>query len=261
MRISIITVSLNSSSSIRHTIESVKGQLYKDIELIIIDGNSSDNTIGIVREYELVFGERLKWVCEKDTGIYNAMNKGLKLATGEVVGFLNSDDYYYSTTSLNYISDAFLKEPDVSIVFGDVIYVSSSQKSIRKYSGRSFKPWMFRWGFMPPHPAFYVRKNIYDKYGNYNESFDISGDFELMARLLYIERLPYRHIDNTLVSMTIGGRSTHSIRSVLINNSRNILQACRSNGIYTNYILIGIRYMIKSVSILRYNFHNLINGY
>ena len=246
MKISIITVSYNSSRTIRETIESVLSQSYPDIEYFVIDGNSTDNTVAIIKEIEPKFEGRMRWLSEPDKGLYDAMNKGIELSTGDIIGFLNSDDVYSSSTVISNVVFSFATS-DIDAVFGDLHYFKgrSFDNSVRKYSGGNFKPNMFRWGFMPPHPTFYVRKKVYDTLGVYDTSFDISGDYEIMIRFLWVNKIKYRYLNIDMVGMRLGGASTKSIKSIIFNNSKNIIRACRSNGVYTNFFMISFRYILK----------------
>lgn len=246
MKISIITVSYNSSETIRETIESVLNQTYSDIEYIIVDGESKDSTISIVKKYESKFNGRLRWISEKDEGIYDAMNKGVKMATGDIIGILNSDDIYTSTIIISDVASAFVRN-DIGAVFGDLHYFKGQDtlKSYRKYSGKLFKLWMFRWGIMPPHPTFFVRKKYYDKWGTYDKSFDISGDYELLIRFLLVHRISYQYMNTDMVAMRLGGASSKSVKSIILDNSRNIIRACKANGVYTNFFMISFRYIFK----------------
>lgn len=252
MKISIITVSLNSALTIRKTIESVLNQTYSQIEYIIIDGNSDDSTVDIIKEYEPFFGERLVWISEPDDGIYSAMNKGINMSSGTVVGLLNSDDQYTTPQVIFEVATEFVKS-GVDVVFGDLHYYKGddTMSVYRTYSGALFKPWMFRWGIMPPHPTFFVQKKFYCKYGVYNTTFDISGDYELMVRFLYVNRLTYSYIPNDMVAMKLGEVSSKSLMSIIYNNSNNIIKACRMNGVYTNFIMITFRYLFKIVGFIR----------
>lgn len=246
MKISIITVALNSGATIRDTIESVLFQKYTDIEYIIIDGLSTDNTVNIIVEYEPSFNGRMLWISEADIGMYDAMNKGIQMASGEIIGILNSDDFFTDEQIISKIAESFL-DNSIGAVFGNLHFIKKDNlsKSIRKYSGKVFKPWMFRWGFMPPHPTFFVRKIFYKKWGTYDISFDISGDFELMIRFLYVHRLKYKYLNIDMVAMRLGGTSTKSFRSMLLLNNKNIIRACKSNNIYTNIFMIFVRYILK----------------
>ncbi|MFA7942787.1 glycosyltransferase family 2 protein [Pseudomonas brenneri] len=236
MKISIITVSYNSESTIRDTIESVLAQTYPNIEYIIVDGASKDNTMGIVSEYS---GSIAKVVSEPDKGIYDAMNKGIALATGDVVGILNSDDFYENTTALATVAAAFTKNPASALVYGDVVFVEPDnlQQVTRFYSAAHFRAWKLRFGWMPPHPGTFIRSTVYRDVGPYSLLYKISADYEMFVRLLLGKRLQYSHINQVLVRMRSGGVSTSGVRSSLRLN-REIVQACRRNGIYTNLLMV-----------------------
>lgn len=236
MKISILTVSYNSESTIRDTIESVLAQTYPNIEYIVVDGASKDNTMGIVSEYS---GSIAKVVSEPDKGIYDAMNKGIALATGDVVGILNSDDFYENTTALATVAAAFTKNPASALVYGDVVFVEPDnlQKVTRFYSAAHFRAWKLRFGWMPPHPGTFIRSTVYRDVGPYSLLYKISADYEMFVRLLLCKRLQYSHINQVLVRMRSGGVSTSGVRSSLRLN-REIVQACRRNGIYTNLFMV-----------------------
>ena len=157
MKISIITVSFNSSETIRDTIESVLNQTYTDIEYIIVDGNSTDNTVEIIKEYEPIFGSRMKWISEKDNGLYDGMNKGIKMASGDVVGIINSDDFYHRNDIIQYIASHFIEDKNLQATFADIRFVNPDNldKTVRYYASKRFKTWRFRFGFMPPHSKFF----------------------------------------------------------------------------------------------------------
>ncbi len=236
LKISIITVCFNSEITIRHTIESVLSQTYSDIEYIIIDGASHDSTLKIINEYRNQISYILS---EPNNGIYDAMNKGIKMASGEIVGFLNSDDIYESNDIIKQIVDCFQETNDLDVLYGDVVFVNSKNvnKILRYYSSKNFKAWKLRFGWMPPHPGSFIKKKVYQKYGNYDITFKISSDYELFVRLLLVQHLKYKRIDRILVRMRQGGVSTSSIKNIILLNFE-ILRACKNNGIYTNIIFL-----------------------
>lgn len=248
MKVSLITVTFNSSGTLHDTIQSVLSQTYSNIEYIIVDGHSQDNTVDIIKEYEPLFHGRLKWISEKDKGIYDAMNKGIKLASGDVIGIINSDDFYKSNDVITNVANVF-NDDNIDVVFGNIQFVNpyNLTRIVRRYSGKGFKPWMFRWGIMPPHPSFFTRKSCYEKYGMYNETFNISGDYDLMVRFIMVNRLRYKYINLDMVIMRMGGASTKSIKSLLFENNCNVIRACRENGLYTNIFMVSLRY-IKKIS-------------
>lgn len=243
MKLSIITVSFNSASTIQDTIESVLSQDYADIEYIVVDGGSKDGTQAIVESY----GERIShFVSEPDKGIYDAMNKGVSLASGAVVGILNSDDFYEKTTCVSSVMKAFEHRPESDVVFGDVVFVNAAdlQKVTRFYRGNRFAPWKLRFGWMPPHPATFIRKSAYETVGLYSLKYRISADYEFFVRLFMVHKLRYSYLDQVLVRMRSGGASTAGIRSSLKLNLE-IVDACRSNGVYTNIFILLLKLPFK----------------
>lgn len=215
MKISIITATYNSGSTLRDTLESVLRQTYCDYEHLIIDGGSRDNTLELVREYEPRYGGRLRWVSEPDRGIYDAMNKGIRLATGDVVGLLNSDDFYTSDNVLENVARV-MSAPTVDAVYGDVHYVNEKDlnKCIRYYTSRPFRRGWMRFGFMPAHPSFYCRKTVYERYGVFDLTYKVAADFENLLRLIFVHRIHTRYLHKDFVTMRTGGASTSGLRSM-----------------------------------------------
>lgn len=249
MKVSIITVCFNSAATIRDTIESVLAQDYADIEYIIVDGASRDNTLDIVNEYR---GRIAKVVSEPDKGIYDAMNKGIKMATGDVVGILNSDDFYEQTDVVSKIAAAFEANRQTKIVFGDLVFVKPDklEKITRFYSLPNYAPWKLRFGWMPPHPATFIKKEIYDRFGLYKTDFKIAADYELFVRMLLLNRVSFSHINKVLIRMRSGGASTSGLRSSLTLNSE-IVRACKSNGVYTNSLFLMLKIPFKLLELLK----------
>lgn len=242
MKISIVTVAFNSENTIRDTIESVLLQNYRDIEYIIVDGSSTDRTLDIIKEY----GSQIaKVISEPDCGIYDAMNKGIRAATGSIVGIINSDDLYHKENVISEIVESF-DSKDVESVFADVRYVKADNlnKTVRYYSSKHFSPNLFRYGFMPAHPTFFTYKKFYDLYGYYKTDYLIAGDYELLIRFLFSNKLKYKYLPIVVMRMRTGGVSTASIKSKVILN-KEIVRACRENGIYTNFPLLCFKYFIK----------------
>lgn len=249
MKISIITATYNSSKTLRDTIESVLKQTYSDIEYLIVDGASSDHTMDIVKEYEPQFEGRLRWISEPDNGLYDAMNKGFKMATGEVIGILNSDDFFTSATVLEQVANA-LSDLQVDAVYGDIHFVQDADlnRCVRYYSSRGFRRWKMRLGFMPAHPSFYCRKAIYDQYGAFDTSFKIAADFENLLRLIFVHRIRTVYLPLDFVTMRTGGASTSGMSShkqIL----KDHLKAYKKNGVYSNICLEGLRYPCKLLEI------------
>ena len=182
MKISVITICFNSESTIEKTIQSVLKQNYKNFEYIIIDGGSTDNTINIINKYKSKIS---KFISEKDRGIYDAINKGINLANGEIISILHSDDRFFDDEVLNNIIKSFKEENTIDCVIGNTLIVKSN-KILRKYSSKNFKNWMMYFGISPPHPSTFIKKKVYDKIGLYSSDYSIAGDFEFFLRMLYI---------------------------------------------------------------------------
>lgn len=245
MKISIVTATFNSGGTVRDTLESVLGQTFCDYEHLIIDGGSSDDTLDIVREYEPRYNGRLRWISERDRGIYDAMNKGIAMATGDVVGILNSDDFYTSTNVLAQVAEA-MQDATVDAVYGDVHYVNDGDlsKCTRYYSSAGFRRWKMRLGWMPAHPSFYCRRLVYERYGAFDLSFKIGADFENLLRLIYVHRINTRYLPLDFVTMRQGGASTSGLKShrQILNDH---LRAYRKNNVNSNIFLESLRYAAK----------------
>ena len=240
--VSIITVSYNSSATISDTIKSVLSQSYANIEYIIIDGSSTDNTIELINS----FGDKIsKFVSEPDLGIYDAINKGIRLAKGDIVGILNSDDFFYDNNVIEKVVQAF-NEFDIDAVFGDVQFVDQIKisKTVRFYSSKHFDVRKFKFGFMPAHPSFYAKRDLFETIAYYKTDYKIAADFELLVRFLAINKIRYKYLEMIFVSMRAGGVSTKSIKSNFILN-KEIVRACRENNIRTNYFYIYSKYFTK----------------
>ena len=251
MKISIITATYNSGKTLRDTMESVLRQTYKDYEYIIKDGGSKDNTVEIIDEYAPKFGDKLKVVSEPDKGIYDAMNTGMGMATGDVVGILNSDDFYTSEDALQTIADAFDKN-DIDATYGDIHFVKDEDltKCVRYYSSALFKRRYMRLGFMPAHPSFYCKRSVYQKYGYFDTSYKIAADFENLLRIIFIGKIKMLYIKKDFVTMRTGGASTAGFRSRALIMKEH-LRAMKKNGIYSNFFLLSLRYIYKVYEILR----------
>ena len=243
--ISIITATFNSAKTLKDTIQSVLRQTNKDFEYLIIDGGSTDETIDIVKSYESEFSGRLKWVSEKDHGIYDAMNKGIKMASGDVVGILNSDDYFTSDDILQTVDNAF-KSHEIDAIYGDIHFIrdGNPQKCVRYYSSRMFRPFWLRFGFMPAHPSFYCKREIFDKAGLYSLDYKIGADYEMMVRLFKRHKIKSLYVNKDFVTMRTGGASNNNVRSRLTLIEEDV-KACRVNGIYTNRFFIMLKFLYK----------------
>lgn len=254
MKVSIITTSYNSVRTLRDTMDSVLRQTYTDYEYIVVDGASKDGTVDLIREYEPLFGERLRWVSEPDRGIYDAMNKGIAMATGDVVGLLNSDDFYTSDDILATIAHAFSLPDAPDAIYGDVHYVDEADttKVVRYYSSQKFASERMLMGYMPAHPSFYVRRECYEKYGAFDTSYRVAADFENLLRLIYVNKINLRYIAKDFVTMRMGGASSSglsSYRRIISDHFR----AYSKNGVKPRYILYFWRYVKKLFEFSRRN--------
>lgn len=248
MKISIVTVVYNSANVIKSAIDSVLNQTYANIEYIIIDGKSTDGTVEIIQSY----GDKIsKFVSESDSGIYDAMNKGLNLATGDVVGILNSDDFYISNDVILRVVDVF-KEHQVESMFADLVYVrpENLEKVVRYYDSSHFSPVKFAYGWMPAHPTFFCKREVYERYGYFKTGYKIAADYELLVRFLAKYQVSYYYLQESIIKMRIGGVSTQNLKSNFILN-KEILKACLENGIYSNWFMVLSKYPKKLLGLLK----------
>jgi glycosyltransferase involved in cell wall biosynthesis len=247
MKISIITVTYNSAKTVAHTLQSVDDQDYEDIEHILVDGGSRDETVAIIQSFPHV----AKWVSERDDGLYDAINKGISMATGDVVGILNSDDFFPSNHIVSRIVQAF-DEDHVDAVYGDIAFVKPGklEKIVRLYSSANFTPQKFGYGYMPAHPSFYARRSCYEQFGLYKLDYKIAADYELLMRFMFRHKISHTYIPEILVYMRTGGVSNKSILSRYILN-KEIVKACRENGVSTNLALLSFKYLNKVFEYIR----------
>ena len=239
-KISIITATYNSAATVQHTLQSIATQTYSNIEHIVVDGLSSDNTVAIAKQFATV-----KIICEKDNGLYDAINKGIKASTGAIVGILNSDDFFPNNTIVQSIANAF-NQHNVDAVYGDIAFVKPNniQKIVRLYSSNNFKPSKFKYGYMPAHPSFYVKKECFDKYGYYQIDYKIAADYELLMRMMYTHNISTTYINQVLVHMRTGGVSNQNLASRYVLN-QEIIKACKANKVSTNMALLSLKYFTK----------------
>lgn len=240
MKISIITISFNAKATIEKTLQSVANQLYKNIEHIIVDGGSKDNTLEICNSFPHVS----KIISEPDKGVYDAFNKGLKLATGDIIGFLNADDVFFNKNSVQEIAKAF-SENKTDIVYGNLDYINENGKVIRNWISRPYEIGLIKKAWMPAHPTFYCKKEVYDLLGGYNDSFKIGGDFELCLRFLEVNQVYSFYLNKKLVKMLIGGISNSGLKSKWTIYKEQ-LRAFKINKVYVNSIIFFI-YKLKKL--------------
>lgn len=241
-KVSIITVVYNGENTIEDAIMSVASQNYSNIEHIIIDGLSTDNTLERIEKH---LDKVAYYISEKDKGIYDAIDKGLIIATGEIIGILNADDVYYDSYCISAVVEEF-KSKKVEVVCGDLVYVDSGKmdRIVRYYSSKGVAPKMFEFGHMPPHPATFISRYCYEQYGLYKVDYKISADYELLARLLRCHGVSYSCLQKVIVKMKTGGVSTKNLKSNLILN-KEVLRACRENDISGNWLKICLKYFFK----------------
>lgn len=222
MRITVITASLNCAGTIEDTITSILSQTHNDYEHLIIDGGSTDGMLDIIKRHS---HGKMKVVSEPDDGIFDAMNKGIKMATGEVIGFINADDVLADETVLAQVSSAF-KDPDVDGCYGDLIIVRRNNpgKIVRYWKSRPFSDGLFQRGWHPPHPAFFARKELYDRFGGFDTEFKIAADADLLIRLFLVHNIRTAYIPRLLVRMRNGGNSTGTLANIFKGN----IEICRS---------------------------------
>ena len=241
VKISIITVTYNSAKTVQDTLDSVKSQTYPNIEHIVIDGGSTDETVNILRKASHL----AKWISEPDEGLYDAINKGICLATGDVIGLLHSDDFFPHVGVIANLQAAF-DNSDIDAVYGDVVFVQreNPKKVVRYYSSQGFTPAKFKYGYMPAHPSFYVKKVCFEKFGLYHTDYQIAADYELLMRLIYREQIPCSYLEKVIVCMREGGISNTTLKSRYILN-QEIIKARASNGVKTTMFLLCLKYFKK----------------
>ena len=250
MKISIITVVWNNEKTIKNAIDSVLSQTYKNIEYIVVDGSSTDGTVKIVQSY----GDKIsKLLSEKDKGIYDAMNKGIRLATGDIVGILNSDDFYKSNDILEIVVNEFINK-DIDCLYGDLEYVDSkdTSKVLRYWKSKVYKDGLFENGWHPAHPTFFIKREFYKKYGVFNLDFKIAADYEIMLRFLKKYQLKSSYINKTFVKMRVGGESNRSIKNIVKANLESY-RAWEINGLNINPIIFLLKPLSKILQFLYKN--------
>jgi glycosyltransferase involved in cell wall biosynthesis len=228
MKVSVITVCFNSEKYIRATIQSVLSQTYANIEYIIVDGGSTDGTLAIIKSY----GNKIsKLISQPDKGIYDAMNKGLFMATGDIVGFLNSDDMFSQSTSIELIVNAF-KDSSADSVFSNLYYVKQEapDEIVRHWQTGEFAVGSFCKGWHPAHPTFYVKREVYNRYGLYDLEFPLAADFEIMLRFLERYKISTEYLPNVLIKMRLGGATNRSFKNIYLQN-KECIRAFHKNNI------------------------------
>lgn len=240
MKISIITVTYNSEKTIRTTLDSVAKQTWHEIEHIIIDGSSSDRTLEIIKEFPHVS----LVISEKDEGIYDAMNKGIRKSSGDVIGFLNSDDWFYSDSIVAEIHNGF--HLNVDAVYGDLVFVKNELDSVPKriWTSEPYKNEAFLSGWVPPHPTFYAKKSVYLQYGLFKSELMFAADFDIMCRFLEKESIVTKYLPGYKVKMRLGGATTKNITNIIKGNIE-IFKSLRANGLNPSLSFIIKKILLK----------------
>ena len=274
MKVSLITACYNSAATIRTCFDSVLSQKGVDVEYIVVDGGSKDGTVDIIKDYSTrstcstnsrplrvgaTPGEAtepsgasaefsFKWLSERDQGMYDAINKGIKMATGDIVGILNADDMFESEDTLAHVVDCFNRVDRVErveAIYADIRFVKDDlQTTSRYYSAKRWKPWMLQWGKMPPHPSVYIRRELFDKLGLYKLGYDIAADYELLIRYLRKAGIKARYLNECVVRMRMGGKSTRGWKSFKTLN-KEIVRGNRENGYFCCFPMLLPKYLFK----------------
>jgi glycosyltransferase involved in cell wall biosynthesis len=247
MKVSIITACYNSARTIDAAIESVTSQTHRDIEHIVVDGGSTDGTLELISERR---GAIAELITGPDRGIYDALNKGVAAASGEMIGFLHSDDVYAASDVIQTVVEE-TSAHGLDALYGDVAFVKADNldQVVRVYSSRRFRPARIGWGWMPAHPALFVSRKLFHRFGLFKTDYAIAGDFEFVARIFARPSFQHRYVPRVLVKMRMGGVSTKGWRNTLTLN-REVLRACRENGISSNYLKILSKYPAKALEFL-----------
>ena len=250
IRITYVTITYQAAKVLQRTLDSVLEQDYPEITHLMIDGASTDGTLEMVNDYiersnAADNGHKVLLMSEPDNGIYDAMNKGIQMATGDVVGILNSDDYFTSSDVIERMVKTF-DDPKIDAVYGDIHFIHDGKpdKCVRYYSSKPFRPLCLRFGFMPAHPSFYCRREVFEKVGLYKTDYKIGSDYEMMVRLFMIHKIRAKYLPIDFVTMRTGGTSTRDVKSRL-QLIKDDVRGCRENGIYTNPLMISMKYLYK----------------
>jgi glycosyltransferase involved in cell wall biosynthesis len=246
MKITIITVCYNSATTIEKTILSVRNQTYNNIEYIIVDGNSKDETQKIIEKHNDTI---TNWISEPDKGLYDAMNKGVKMATGDLIGILNSDDTFDTDNVIEEIV-TFHKKNDVDASVGNIIQHKANGKIVRLYSSKYWNPERLKIGFMPPHPSIFFKKELFDRFGQYDLGFKIGADYELIIRFFLKNNITWKYSGITTTAMLVGGLSSSGASSYKL-ISKEIQKALTMNGIKFSPFKIKLRFFWKMIGFLK----------
>ena len=249
MKFSIIIATLNNEETIERNIQSIINQNSNDYEIIIIDGTSKDNTIDLIKKFGL---KNLKIKIQKGKGVYNAFNEGILSSSGEIIIILNADDFFESNNVLKTIASEFNLDDKLSLLMTNIKIINKKDQILRIYRSNFFKKFMFYFGLMPPHPGIFVKKKVYENFGYFREEFKNAGDFEFLLRVLGTKQIKYKKLDDFLVCMSHGGKSSKNLKSYLT-NTYEIKKALKINSFFSSYLLITLRFFIKLFQFKRIN--------
>ena len=247
MKVSVITACYNRVQTLGAAIDSVASQTHGDIEHIVVDGGSIDGSLDVISARR---GSIAKLITGPDRGIYDALNKGVAASTGDMIGFLHSDDVYAGSDVIQTVVEQ-ARTRSLDALYGDVVFVRAEEPNrvVRRYSSRRFRPSRISWGWMPAHPSLFVCKRLFERFGSFKTDYAIAGDFEFIARIFARPSFKYGYVPKVLVKMRLGGVSTQGWRSTLKLN-KEVLRACRENGISSNYLKLFSRYPAKALEFL-----------
>ena len=239
MKISIITVVYNNEKTIKDAMQSVLRQTYKNIEYVIIDGKSKDNTVNLINEYKEELGY---FISEKDNGLYDAMNKGIQATTGDVIGILNSDDLYQDLDVIAAVMERFNDDPELDILYGDLVYVKSddTSKVVRNWKSKSYYNNFFEDANVPPHPSLFVRSKVYKEAGLFDLQYKLAADYELMLRMFKKHNFKSKYLNRLIIKMRLGGATNQSFSNI-VNQNIEILKAWKNNGLQAPFYLMPLR--------------------
>lgn len=245
MKVTIITICYNCEQTIERTIKSVLSQNYSQIEYIVIDGESTDKTLDIIKSYS---NKISKIISEKDDGIYNAINKGLKIATGDIISLLHGNDVFAHERVINDVVNYFIEYHKVDLLITDVAFKKNflADDTVRYYPSKLFKPWFLRFGYSPPHLSTFFSRKVINVVGLYDENFMIAGDFEYFVRCILINNLNFKLINRCYIFMSTGGLSNKSLKSYYI-SSKEINYALKKNNFYSNILITFLRFPLKFI--------------
>lgn len=239
MKLSIITVVYNNEKTIKEAMQSVLGQSYRDIEYVIIDGGSRDNTVNFINEYKEKLGY---FSSEKDDGLYDAMNKGINACTGDVIGILNSDDLYQDLDVIKDVMQQFNDDPNLDILYGDLVYVKSydTNKIVRYWKSKKYYDHFFENANVPPHPSLFVRSKVYNESGLFDLQYKLAADYELMLRMFKKHNFNSKYLNRLIIKMRLGGATNQSFSNI-VNQNKEILKSWKNNGLRAPFYLMPLR--------------------